>query len=453
MSIKDLLPQSLANAHQGIRRDRSILSLQVVTSPDNSGKSINRICVVRDMTSSTLLQKEKQSLERQVQSAQKMDSIGQLSSGIAHDFNNLLVAILGLTELASKSATNEELADRLEAIRETGKRGKDMTQRLLNFSRNQEAGFKIVDANETIKGALTVISRLLPDSIKLDIRLFESPVYLLADSTQIEQVLVNLAVNARDAMPNGGTLQISTNSIPENSKNQPNAAGQFVLEVSDTGTGMDQLTEQRIFEPLYTSKPEGRGTGLGLSVVFNIVEQHKGTICVDSALGVGTTFQVSLPTVTPERKALAAGSPANVQEGSSETILIVENSPKDRSLARLILKGAGYHVLEESDGATAVATYLDRPESIDLVLMDVVLPRMGGVEAATKISDQYPNVKIIFTCGYPTGSEHSKSVIETGRPMIQKPFGVDLLRSEVRTVLGTAQPAPGGETHPGSETG
>ena len=474
MSIKDLLPRSLAKANQGIRRDRSILSLQVVTSPDYSGRSLNRICVVRDMTSSTLLQKEKQALERQIQSAQKMDSIGQLSSGIAHDFNNLLVAILGLTELASKSATNEELADRLEAIKEAGKRGKDMTQRLLNFSRNQEAGFKIVDANETVKGALTVISRLLPDSIKLDIRLFESPVYLLADSTQIEQVLVNLAVNARDAMPNGGTLQISTNSIPENMKNQPHAAGQFVLEVSDSGTGMDQLTEQRIFEPLYTSKPEGRGTGLGLSVVLNIVEQHKGTICVDSALGVGTTFQVSLPTVTPERKTLAAGSPADAQEDASETIMIVENNPKDRSLARLILKGAGYHVLEESDGATAVATYLGRPESIDLVLMDVVLPRMGGVEAAIKISDQYQNVKIIFTCGYPTGSEHSRSVIETGWPMIQKPFGVDLLRSEVRAVLGTVRPAPGslrlapgslrpapgslrpapgGETHPDSETG
>ena len=445
MCITDLLPQSLADSHYGIRRDRSALPLQVITFPENLGKSINRIYVVRDMTSSALFQKEKQSLERQIQSVQKTNSIGQLASGIAHDFNNLLVAILGLTDLALKSSTNEELSDRLGAIRKTGELGKDMTQGLLNFSRHQETSFKIKDVNETIKGSMAVISRLLPDSIKVDILIHEKPVYLLADHTQIEQVLINLVINARDAMPNGGTLQISTNNIPGDKESQTNAAGQFLLEVRDTGTGMDQQTEQRIFEPLYTSKPEGRGTGLGLSVVANIIEQHQGTISVNSVLGVGTTFQLSLPAVSPKRKTLAAGSSANVQE-CSETILIVENSPKDRNLARLILAGAGYKVLEESDGGTAVATYLDNAESIDLVLMDVVLPQMGGVEAARKISNQYPDVNIIFTSGYPESSQHTKSVIETGRPMIQKPFGVDVLRSKVRTALGN-------KSDQGSETG
>jgi signal transduction histidine kinase len=251
------------------------------------------------MTSSTLFQKEKQSLERQIQSVQKTDSIGQLARGIAHDFNNLLVAILGLTDLALKSSTNEELRDRLGAIRETGELGKDMTQRLLNFSRHQETSFKIKDANETINGSMTVISLLLPDSIKVNLRIHENPVYLLADHTQIEQVLINLAINARDAMPNGGTLQISTNNITGDKESQTNAAGRFILEVCDTGTGMDQQTEQRIFEPLYTSKPEGHGTGLGLSVVANIIEQHQGTISVNSELGVGTTFHVSLPAISP----------------------------------------------------------------------------------------------------------------------------------------------------------
>ena len=435
MCITDLLPQSLADSHYGIRKDRSALPLKVITSPEILGKSINRIYVVRDMTSSALFQKEKQSLERQIQSVQKTNSIGQLASGIAHDFNNLLVAILGLADLALKSSTNEELSDRLGAIRKTGKLGKDMTQGLLNFSRHQETSFKIKDANETVKGSMAVISRLLPDSIKVDVLIHEKPVYLLADHTQIEQVLINLVINARDAMPNGGTLQISTNNIPGDKESQTNAAGQFLLEVRDTGTGMDQQTEQRIFEPLYTSKPEGRGTGLGLSVVANIIEQHQGTISVNSVLGVGTTFQLSLPAISPKRKTLAAGSSANVPE-CSETILIVENSAKDRNLARLILAGAGYKVLEESDGAAAVATYLDNAESIDLVLMDVVLPQMGGVEAAGKISNQYPDVNIIFTSGYPESSQHTKSVIETGRPMIQKPFGVDVLRSKVRTALG-----------------
>ena len=434
MCITDLLPQSLADSHYGIRRDRSALPLQVITSPEISGKSINRIYVVRDMTSSVLLQKEKQSLEKQIQSAQKTNSIGQLASGIVHDFNNLLVAIMGLTDLASKSSTDEELSDRLGAIRKTGETGKDMTQGLLNFSRHQETSLKIKDANETVKGSMAVISRLLPESIKVDILIHEKPVYLLADHTQIEQVLINLVINARDAMPNGGTLQISTNNIPGNKESQTNAAGQFLLEVRDTGTGMDRQTEQRIFEPLYTSKPEGRGTGLGLSVVANIVEHHKGTISVNSALGVGTTFRVSLPAISPKRKTLAARSSANVPE-CSETILIVENRPKDRNLARLILTGAGYKVLEESDGATAVATYLDNAESIDLVLMDTVLPQMGGIEAAGKISSQYPDVNIIFTSGYPESSQYTKSVIETGRPVVLKPFGVDLLRSKVRTAL------------------
>ena len=287
MCITDLLPQSLANSHYGIRRDRSTLPLQLITSPEISSKSINRIYVVRDMTSSVLFQKEKQSLERQIQSVQKTNSIGQFASGIAHDFSNLLVAILGLTDLASKSSTNEELSDKLGAIKKTGETGKDMTQRLLNFSRHQETSFKIKDANETVKGSMAVISGLLPDSIKVDVLIHEKPVYLLADHTQIEQVLINLVINARDAMPNGGTLQISTNNIPGNKESQTNAAGQFLLEVRDTGTGMDRQTEQRIFEPLYTSKPEGRGTGLGLPVVANIVEHHQGTISVNSALGVG----------------------------------------------------------------------------------------------------------------------------------------------------------------------
>ncbi|MGV0035524.1 MAG: ATP-binding protein [Candidatus Azotimanducaceae bacterium WSBS_2022_MAG_OTU7] len=303
MSITDLLPQSLADSQQGIRRDHSLLPIQVVTSANNLSKANNRVCVVRDMTSSALLMKEKQSLERQVQSVQKMDSIGQLSSGIVHDFNNLLVAILGLTDLALKSATSEELSKRLGAIRATGERGKDMTQRLLNFSRPQEASFKIVDANKAIKDSLIVISGLLPDSITVDVCIHENPVYLLANHTQVEQVLVNLVVNARDAMPNGGTLQISTStsSTPGNIKAQKQAAEQFVLEVRDTGTGMDQQTEQRIFEPLYTSKPEGRGTGLGLSIVSSIVKQHQGTISVNSKLGVGTTFHVTFPAVIPEQ--------------------------------------------------------------------------------------------------------------------------------------------------------
>ena len=438
MCITDLLPQSLADSHYGIRRDRSALPLQIITSPEFLDKSGNRIYVVRDMTSSAQFQKEKQSLERQIQSVQKTNSIGQLASGIAHDFSNLLVAILGLTDLALKSSTNEELSDRLGAIKKTGELGKNMTQRLLNFSRHQDTSFTIKDANETIRGSMAVISRLLPDSIKVDVLLHEKPVYLLADHTQIEQVLINLVINARDAMPNGGALQISTNKIsndiPEDKEAPTNATGQFLLEVRDTGTGMDPQTEQRIFEPLYTSKAEGRGTGLGLSVVANIVEQHRGTISVNSVLGVGTTFQLSLPAIAPKRKTLAAGASTNVSE-CTETILIVENSRRDRNLARLILAGAGYKILEESDGARAVETYFDNAESIDLVIMDVVLPQMGGVEAAGKISNQYPDVKIVFTSGYPKSSQHTKSVIETGRPMIQKPFGVDILRSQVRTAL------------------
>ena len=432
--VTDLLPQSLENSHYGIRKDRSALPLQIITPHEKLTQSINKIYVVRDMTSSTLFQKKKQSLERQIQALQKTDSIGQLASGIVHDFNNLLVAILGLTDLALKSATKEALNERLGDIRKIGELGKDMTQRLLNFSRKKETSLKIKDSNETIKGSMTVISRLMPESIKVELLIHETPIYLLADHTQIEQILINLAINARDAMPNGGTIQIRTNNIPGDKESQTHGAGQLLLEVCDTGTGMDQQTQQRIFEPLYTSKPEGQGTGLGLSVVASIIEHHQGTINVKSALGIGTTFQVLLPAISPQRKALAADSSATVPR-CSETILIVENNPKDRNLARLILAGAGYNILEESNGANAVATYLDNAESIDLILLDVVLPKMGGVEAAEKISTQYPNVNIIFTSGYPEGNQQTKSAIKTGKPVIQKPFGVDLLRSKIRAAL------------------
>lgn len=432
--MTDLLPQSLANSHYGIRKDRSVLPLQIITPHETLVHAINKICVVRDTTSTALFQKKKQSLQRQIQSLQKTDSIGQLASGIVHDFNNLLVAILGLTDLALKSATKDELKARLEAITKTSQLGKNMTQRLLNFSRRKETSLKIEDSNETVKGSMTVISRLMPESVKVELLLHDSPIYLLADHSQIEQILINLAINARDAMPNGGTIQIRTNSIPGDKEFQTKAAGQFLLEVSDTGTGMDQQTQQRIFEPLYTSKPEGQGTGLGLSVVASIIEQHQGTINVKSELGVGTTFQILLPAIPPQRKAIAADSSATFR-GCSETILIVENNPKDRNLARLILAGAGYNVLEESNGANAVATYLDNAESIDLILLDVGLPKTGGVEAAEKISKRYPNVNIILTSGYPKGHQQTKSATKTGKPVIQKPFGVDLLRSKIRAAL------------------
>lgn len=450
MDAKAIMPESLADSRlrelyragatvsatgvqlRGLRKDKSLVPLEVSIAGHELAGEVFKTCIVRDVTSRTEVEKERQALEAQLQAAQKTDSIGQLSGGIAHDFNNLLVAILGYADLALQARSDDNLHSYLEEIKKAGERGTDMTQKLLTFSRRQVIEPKLIEVSELIGGVKDMITRLLPQNIEVRFLSNISDRYVMADSTQIEQVLINLAVNARDAMPGGGRLSIelTTSSVEDTST----PGEHIVIEVSDTGSGMDEEVQKRIFEPFFTTKPEGRGTGLGLAVVFGIVNQHEGFIRVTSRLGEGTRFTIYLPQATSATDTGKVRHDGKVF-GGDETILLVEDNAQVRDLARLILAGAGYNVIEAGDGQEAVEQFEKLGETVDLVLMDIVMPRMGGRDAARLMRRQRKDVKIVFTTGYSGNSVHTQFIREGNLPLIPKPYGTDLLRAQIRAVL------------------
>ncbi len=445
-SIKDLIPETLGTNQlrdiyhrrgsnkvvsgmdvQGIRRDRSLIPLEVSISTHQVRSKSHTTCIIRDISFRRRIEKERKALEVQLQASQKMESIGQLSGGIAHDFNNLLIAILGYADLAMQAANQEKLASYLSEIKKAGERGTEMTQKLLTFSRRKVIEPKLIEANELIHGVREMITRLLPGNIEIEFSSTVTDTYLNADPTQLEQVLINLAVNARDAMVSGGRFSVQLRTVEDAQSDL------LVIEVSDTGTGMDDEVLAHIFEPFYTTKPEGSGTGLGLAVVFGIVEQHHGFIKVESTLGTGTRFQIFLPTAsasssTDDRKQL-------VTSGGRETILIVEDNEQVRDLASLILTGAGYQVLEATNGVEGISLYNEHAADIDLVIMDVVMPKLGGRDAAGQIQAKHPEANIVFTSGYTIDSPQTKFISEFNLPLIPKPYGTDMLRAQVRAIL------------------
>jgi CheY-like chemotaxis protein len=280
---------------------------------------------------------------------------------------------------------------------------------------------------------------LLPENINVIFDLEDKNLIVMADSGQLEQVVINLVVNARDAMPSGGTLQIKSSlaSIERDFVNQKPFAreGQYIaIGISDTGTGMSEEIRKHIFEPFYTTKPEGSGTGLGLSVVFGIIKQHDGFIDLESSVGEGTNFTIYLPFNRNKPRAVTPESQRNVM-GGNETIFIVEDNVQVRNLARLILIGAGYEVLEAVDGIDALKQFHLRKEEIDLVVMDVVMPRMGGKDVMERMRRDKPGIKIIFTSGYSASEIHTNFILEEGLEFISKPYSTDVLRTRVRAVL------------------
>lgn len=446
MSIKDLIPETLGTNQlrdiyhhpernkvisgmdvQGIRRDRNLVPLEVSVSSHELADGRYTTCIIRDVSFRRRIEKEREALEVQLQASQKMESIGQLSGGIAHDFNNLLIAILGYADLAMQAGNPEKLASYLAEIKKAGERGTEMTQKLLTFSRRQVIEPKLIEANELIEGVQEMITRLLPGNIEIEFNSTVKDTYLYAGPTQLEQVLINLAVNARDAMVSGGRISVQL------STGQDTQSDLLVIQVSDTGTGMDEEVLAHVFEPFYTTKPEGSGTGLGLAVVFGIVEQHHGFIKVESTLGVGTRFEIYLPTAQADET--GEHRQQSTVPGGHETILIVEDNDQVRDLASLILAGAGYTVFEASDGEDGVRLYMEHAGQIDLVIMDVVMPKLGGRDAAERIREKYPDAPIVFTSGYSTDSPQTKFIEEQKLSVIPKPYGTDMLRAQVRAVL------------------
>jgi two-component system cell cycle sensor histidine kinase/response regulator CckA len=379
-------------------------------------------------------------LEGQLIQAQKMEAIGRLAGGVAHDFNNLLSVILGYGEmLRERNAADPEALEFAEEVLRAGERAAALTKQLLAFSRRQLAVPRILDLNNIVRQMEKMLRRIIGEDLTLEMRLSPSLSPVKIDPSHIDQVIINLAVNSRDAMPDGGTLVIETANVELTAEYAAThlgiAPGQYVmLAVSDTGTGMDAATRARIFEPFFTTKEKGKGTGLGLSIVYGIVKQDGGEIMVYSEPGMGTAFKIYLPAVKEAAEPLPAAMPEILQAPLTATILLVEDEEQVRHLTRTILQTQGYRVLEAASPGRALELLRETSEPVDLLLSDIVLPERNGLDLAREVRAMRPGIKLLFMSGY-TDAAVLNQGLTPDTPFIQKPFTAAGLRQKLAEVL------------------
>jgi PAS domain S-box-containing protein len=390
--------------------------------------------IARDVT-------ERKQLEEQLRQAQKMEAVGRLAGGIAHDFNNLLTAITGYSDLTLRRlAADDSLRRNVEEIKKAGERAASLTRQLLAFSRKQVLQPKVLDLNAVVSDMEKMLRRLIGEDIELRTVLASELGSVKADPGQIEQVIMNLAVNARDAMPNGGNLIIETENVYLNegyatSHVAVNPGAYVMLAVSDTGEGMSEETQSRIFEPFFTTKEVGKGTGLGLSTVYGIVKQSGGNIWVYSEVSKGTSFKIYLPRVDDAAQVYKRNHDVEAFLYGTETILLAEDDKLVRRLVRAVLEGYGYRVLEAEDGSAALSVSEQREEMVHLLLTDVVMPRMSGRELADRLAQSRPETKVLYMSGYTDESIVHHGVLDIETPFIQKPFEAEALARKIRDLL------------------
>jgi PAS domain S-box-containing protein len=403
---------------------------------DESHQIVNYVAVKQDISDLILL-------EEQLRQSQKMEAIGQLAGGVAHDFNNLLTAINGYSSLALQRLEDDHpIRSYLEEVIKAGDRAANLTRQLLAFGRKQILQPLALNLNDVVADMNKMLRRLIGEDIQLTAKFDPALRKTKADPGQIEQVLVNLVVNARDAMPRGGHLTIETSNFEMDSEYASKHVGvqpgwYVVLKVSDTGTGMEDETKARIFEPFFTTKEKGKGTGLGLSTVYGIVKQSGGNIWVYSEPGKGTSFKVYLPQIEyssePEERPVVEVAAV----GGSETILLVEDEDVVRGLARKILEAAGYLVLEANGGADAVRLCQEHEGPIHLLLTDVVMPSTSGREVAEQVTLLRPTIRVLFMSGYTDAAIVHHGILDSSVEFIQKPFSPSTLAKKIREVLDT----------------
>jgi PAS domain S-box-containing protein len=390
-------------------------------------------CNMREIT-------ERKKLEAQLLQAQKMEAVGTLAGGIAHDFNNILNVIMGyggilMERIASDSASREQMHEILSAA----ERAANLTRQLLVFSRKQAVVMNAVDVNGIISGIQKMLSRLIGEHIELHVTLATDRLTVLADTGQIEQVLINLAANARDAMPNGGHLTISTETekiddalVASYGYGKPGTYA--IINIADTGTGMDAETQMKIFEPFFTTKEVGEGTGLGLSISYGIVTRHKGQLTCYSEPGKGTLFRIYLPVIEDIAASDIGASTIETIQGGPETILLAEDDLPLRELARKVLESFGYNVIIATNGEEAVEKFMVHRDQIKLVLLDLIMPRASGIEVYEDIKKTSPGIKVLFMSGY-TRDMISRMGPEAEIELLRKPFASNTLLRKVREVL------------------
>jgi signal transduction histidine kinase/CheY-like chemotaxis protein len=401
--------------------------------PTDPGTPARLVGAMMDVT-------EQHQLETQFRQAQKMDAVGRLAGGVAHDFNNLLTIILGECELTlAKVKPGDPIYNALGEIHKAGQRAAILTRQLLLFSRKELFEPVTFNLNDILTGISGMIRRLIGEDVEVKLRPASGLGLVIADRGQIEQVMVNLVVNARDAMPGGGTIIIETTNVALGADYAAAHAevrpGDYVmLAVSDTGTGMSEEVKAHLFEPFFTTKEQGKGTGLGLATSYSIVKQFGGHIGIYSELGTGTTMKVYLPRVAAAAKTVEAQQPA-VTDSGNETILLVEDEPAVRAIAGRILGTKGYTVLAAGDAEEALRLLGEFWGNVDLLLTDVVLPKMGGRELAERVRERHPKVKVLFASGYTDDVILQHKLLEHNIALLHKPFTPDALGRKVREIL------------------
>ncbi len=417
-----------------VNKEGSELWVQLTTAPITWEGEPGTLCFLNDISKEKLM-------EEQFMQAQKMEAVGRLAGGIAHDFNNMLSVINGFAELGMESLPESDpVKDKLRDILGAGERAAALTQQLLAFSRKQVLTPEVIDLNEQVRGIELMLKRLIGEDIELAITSTADLWRTKADPGQIQQIIMNLAVNARDAMPQGGKLTIETHNVEFDDeyvrRHVETRPGAWVLlAVSDNGCGMDKETMSKVFEPFFTTKERGKGTGLGLATVYGIVKQSGGHVGVYSELGVGSTFKIYFPRVDDAPRVKKAAAPS-LRPGAGQNILVVDDDDAVRRLVTKILEKGKYKVFEARDGEEALRLYANEAAEIELLLTDMVMPRMGGYDVARQLCKKQPSLKVLFMSGYTDSAVYHNGFLQHSAQFIQKPFGAAQLLVKVQEVLG-----------------
>ena len=422
------------------KKDGSIINVEITSHALVFDGKKARLVLANDITKRIQAEEELRKSEEQLKQSLKLESIGRLAGGIAHDFNNMLTAINGYSELTLRRLDeNDPLRSNIEEIKKAGERSAELTKQLLAFSRRQMLQSKILDINQVVSDTVLMLERLIGEDIDLVTVLESDTANIEADPGQLSLVILNLVVNSRDAMPEGGTITIETKNVflddayaRQHVSVKP---GRFVmLSIGDTGVGMDAQTQQQIFEPFFTTKEVGKGTGLGLSTVYGIVKQSNGNIWVYSEVGKGTVFKIYLPQIAESSSPVEEARSA-VSFWGTETILVVEDEDMVRNLTVEVLESCGYEVLQARNGIEALDFCKSYGAKIDLLITDIVMPQIGGRELAERMLHNDPSLCVLFTSGYTDDAIVRHGILEEDANFIQKPFNLDDLGKKVRELL------------------
>jgi len=425
----------------GLRKDGTEFPAEASISKLELANEFTYTVMLRDITARKEAEDALRQTEDKLRQSQKLESIGQLAGGIAHDFNNLLTAINGYSELLLKQLDDVSALSKVQEIKKAGERAALLTYQLLAFSRKQVLQPVVLDINTVVSEMKNILARLIEENIQIVAVLDQSLGNVKVDPGQLSQVILNLTVNARDAMPKGGRLTIETANVDIDEQMADRYVsvepGRYVmLAVSDIGIGMNEETKARVFEPFFTTKEAGKGSGLGLSTVYGIIKQSGGSIWVYSEVGQGTIFKIYLPRVEKE-KPPTEDSEARVGKlpRGTETILVVEDEEAVRTLIQDILESCGYTVLAAANGEEAVSICKQHGSSIDLLITDVIMPEMGGPEVANQLLELKSQLRVLYMSGYTDNAIVHHGVLDEGTSFIQKPFSLEGLARKVREVL------------------